>query len=84
MLLPPLTKAESNLMFFLQKYRQEHAVMPSYEDILDGLGYSSPGSLATLLCRIQQKGYIEVEKRLSRGIKFTQAIGTTPIIGTCN
>lgn len=84
MLLPPLTTAESNLMFFLQKYKREHEVMPSYENILDGLGYSSPGSLAILLSRIQQKGYIEIEKRLSRGIKFTQTIGTTPIIGTCN
>ncbi len=82
-----LTKKQKKILDVIVQYQQEFGYMPSYREIADTLGLSSPASIHQYMKTLQDKGYITMGSTESHAIELTakslpipQAV-TLPLVG---
>lgn len=74
-----LTEREQQAYNFIVKYYQDNGFCPSYREIAEGIYYSSVTSVTDVLCRLKEKGYIEMPlKATARAIRV---VGMKHIMG---
>ena len=63
-----VTKRQQEVLSYIQKYIQSHRHSPSYREIMEYFGMSSPASIHKHVAALQRKGLINLEKGCSRSI----------------
>jgi repressor LexA len=65
-----LTKRQAETLNFIKNFQKDNGYSPSYREIAEGLGLSSPATIAEHLKTLQQKGYLNFEN-MNRSIELT-------------
>jgi repressor LexA len=77
-----LTDRQNQILSFIEEYRQENGVPPTYREIQAQFGFSSPKAVLDHVKAIIKKGYAAVRKG-SRGIvSLRPSGGEIPLLGT--
>jgi repressor LexA len=64
-----LTKAQARVMVFLRRYFKESGgVSPSYQEIIDGVGYKSKSRAHEVLRDLRERGHIGFLENRARSI----------------
>lgn len=80
-----LTPRQEDLMRFIGQYWQQNKLMPTLREMMEGLGYSSTGTVQGLVNHLINKGYLEKVPGVSaRNIRIAHMINSIPVVGTCN
>jgi repressor LexA len=58
----PLTKKQREILDYILKITREHNYTPSYREIADALGLSSPATVHEHVSRLREKGYLMDEE----------------------
>lgn len=67
-----LTKKQKEVLVYIEEFIAEHGHAPSYGEIAQGLGLSSPSTVCVHVERLQEKGYLTKKARSSRSIGFPE------------
>ncbi|MCA9874065.1 MAG: transcriptional repressor LexA [Ardenticatenaceae bacterium] len=67
----PLSKRQQNILRFIYEYREEHDRPPTIREIGGAVGISSTSVVNYNLTRLEERGYLNREAEVSRGISFT-------------
>lgn len=79
-----LTPKQESVLNFIKSYHSENGIMPTYEEIAEGLGFRYFNSVRQYLVSLQEKGFIDIEENKNRGIKLNDdSIQTVqiPLVG---
>lgn len=63
-------KQDEELLRFIESYWSERGFAPSYREIGDAVGYSSPASVRQRLARMRRDGLVEFEDRIPRTVRL--------------
>lgn len=63
------TKKQRELLTFIQKFIAEHGYGPSYREIMKGLNYSSPATVALHVGNLTSRGLLSKKGRRARSIE---------------
>lgn len=66
-----LTAKQKSVLGYISDFMEEHGNAPTVREISDHFGYSSPKSATQILKALEDKSYISVTPRKSRGITLT-------------
>jgi repressor LexA len=66
-----LSKKQQNILHFTAKYTREHKRPPTIREIVDGAELSSTSVANYNLDRLEERGYVEREAGVSRGMSLT-------------
>ena len=66
-----LTNAQRKVLDMIRAYTKEHGYPPSRLNICTALGFSSPNAAQCHLDALKRKGFIDIDKGVSRGIRLT-------------
>lgn len=83
-----LTKAQENVLSFIQGYMKKHRLPPTYDDIAENFGFKSKNSVETHLRALERKGVIKKIARKARGIMLSEELQEAdkkhliPVVGT--
>lgn len=85
-----LTKKQSEIIDYLNDFIQTHHYSPSFREIMQHFGFTSPGTVYRYVNILKRKGFISTEKRCSRSISVSVKPGNPansgetflPFIGT--
>lgn len=66
-----LSERQKNILGFIYKYRQEHDRPPTIREIGSAVDISSTSVVNYNLTRLEERGYLERDAEVSRGISFT-------------
>ncbi|HDQ72493.1 MAG TPA: transcriptional repressor LexA [Chloroflexi bacterium] len=66
-----LSERQQNILAFLNRYIGQHGYPPSIREIGDAAGISSTSVVSYNLDRLEEKGYIDREPDVSRGLRLT-------------
>ena len=69
-MLPELNEHEERVVKFIENYLREFAFPPSFEEIGQAVGLPSKDHVYRELASIEEKGYIERQRRTPRGIRL--------------
>lgn len=72
-----LTNKQSDVLNYIQQYIDKNECSPSYREIMDHFGMSSPGSMYKLIKTLQQKGALSKEKHSRRALMPIQSTKST-------
>ena len=64
-----MTPRMSACLKFITAYWAERDYAPSYDEIKDGLGAKSKGTVSALVTKLEERGYIERTPNLDRSIR---------------
>lgn len=67
----PLTRKQKQVLTFVRRYLGKNQYPPTMREIGEGLGLSSINGVSEHLFRLEQKGYVQLVPRISRGIRLT-------------
>ena len=70
-----MTPRMSACLKFISAYWAENDYAPSYDDIREGLGAKSKGTVSELVSKLEARGYIERTPNLARSIRVVTAAG---------
>lgn len=70
--LPALTSRQKELLVFIHEYRRLNRVSPTLREIGGAMGFNSTNAASAALQRLERKGYIQVHKRMARGVVPTK------------
>jgi repressor LexA len=71
--MPPLTKKQAEILAFVQGYIREHGYAPSYREIAEHFGLSSPATVFQHIKALTEKGVIVVgDEGEARSIELVQ------------
>ena len=59
---------------FISAYWAENDYAPSYDDIREGLGAKSKGTVSELVSKLEARGYIERTPNLARSIRVVSGV----------
>lgn len=71
---PPLTKRQHEIVEYIKTYTQEHGFAPSYREIAEGTGLSSPATVHQHVHALAKKGYLKINQ-ISEGGRFLEPTG---------
>ena len=66
----PLTQRQNRVYEFIEEYLDRNGMAPTMEEIGDALDISSTNGVFKLLGRLEEKGWIEREKKKARAIQL--------------
>jgi repressor LexA len=66
-----LTRRQRDLLEFLVSYHDLQGVMPSYDEMADGLGGISKSSIFRMVSALEDRGFIKRLPYKARAIEFT-------------
>ena len=66
-----MTPRQKDCLDEIKKYWADNGHAPSYEDIKERLGAKSKSSIAALVAKLEERGYIERMPNLARSIRPT-------------
>lgn len=84
----PLTKAQKNMLDFIQGYMRKNQLPPTYEEIAGNFGFKSKNAVETHLRALERKGVIKKIANKSRGIRLNNSVDNfdkknlIPLVGT--
>jgi len=67
-----LTKKQTDVLRYIQNFIKEHDYSPSYREIAEGVGCSSPATIHQHVQTLKSKGYLDSEKDSARAVELTQ------------
>ncbi len=67
----PLSKRQQSILKFISDYREEHARPPTIREIGKAVEISSTSVVNYNLTRLEERGYLNRDAEVSRGISFT-------------
>jgi repressor LexA len=70
-----ITRRQREVYDFLQRFVEEHGYSPSYEEIGEGLGLSSPATVHKHISNLEQKGLLTRKYNQSRSIDVVKMRG---------
>lgn len=80
MTLPPLTKKQREVLDYIENFVQEHGYTPSYREIAEGLGLSSPSTVHQHIKTLCEKGVINTgEDGSARSIELIEPEVLSPL-----
>ena len=56
-----LTKRQSEILKFIKDFMRDSDYAPSYREIADGVGLSSPATIHQHVQLLKQKGYVDMD-----------------------
>lgn len=65
-----LTARQGQLLDFLKAYHAEHDRMPSFDEMLVGVGLASKSGIHRLLCGLEERGFIRRMRDRARAIEI--------------
>lgn len=68
----PLSKRQQSMLEFIASYINDHTRPPTIREIGEAVGISSTSVVNYNLTRLQEKGLLEREAEVSRGLRLTQ------------
>jgi repressor LexA len=71
-----LTKRQSEILRFVTNFIKDYDYSPSYREIAEGMGLSSPATIHQHLQELKRKGYLNMEGEASRGLELTKKVMT--------
>lgn len=78
--LPPLTKKQRAVLDYIESFIQEHNYTPSYREIADGLGLSSPSTVHGHIQALCEKGVINTaDDGSARSIELVESDLISPM-----
>jgi SOS-response transcriptional repressor LexA len=80
--LQELTPRQERLMKFIGRYWQQNQIMPTFQDMMAGLDYTSMAPVQYLIKKLIEKGYL-IRSNGARAIKIVHTIYNIPVIGVC-
>lgn len=69
-----LTKRQSEILKFIKDFLRDYDYAPSYREIADGMGLSSPATIHQHLQVLKSKGYLNIDAEAPRGIALTSKV----------
>lgn len=78
-----LTERQTRVLTFILKFMHENGSAPTYQEISDAMGFSSPNGAAFHLQALARKGAISIRPKRSRGIVLNDSIGLTDTQEEC-
>lgn len=69
-----LTKKQSEVLRFIQAFIKDYDYSPSYREIAEGMGLSSPATIHQHLQTLKSKGYLNMDSAVARGLELTGKI----------
>jgi repressor LexA len=73
--MPPLTKKQSEILAYIRSHLSEHGYAPSYREIADHFGLSSPATVHQHVQSLTEKGVIAIgDEGEARSIELVQAV----------
>ncbi|MDD5067429.1 MAG: transcriptional repressor LexA [bacterium] len=80
-----LTKAQSNVLDFIEAYMEKKKMPPTYDEIADNFGFKSKNSVESHLQALERKGVIKKIAGKARGITLSESAykkNLIPLVGT--
>ncbi len=71
---PELSEKQTQVLEFLAKHQDEYNRPPSIREICDEVGISSTSVANYYLDQLEERGYIERDQRVSRGLRLTEKV----------
>lgn len=79
--MPPLTKKQSEVLAFIREHIEDHGYAPSYREIGEHFGLSSPATVHTHVQSLVEKGEVKVgEDGEARSIELVQTAPHEPSV----
>lgn len=69
-----LTKKQAETLRFIREYVAAHDYAPSYRDIAEGLGVSSPATIHEHIQSLKAKGFLDTEGRKGRSLELSPKV----------
>lgn len=69
-----LTKRQSEILKFIKDFVKDSDYAPSYREIAEGMGLSSPATIHQHLQVLKSKGYLNIDADSPRGIALTNKV----------
>lgn len=69
-----LTKRQSEILKFIKNFIKDYDYSPSYREIAEGMGLSSPATIHQHLQVLKSKGYLETGEESTRCIELTNKV----------
>lgn len=69
-----ITKKQSEVLRFVKNFIKDYDYAPSYREIADGLGLSSPSTIHEHLQMLKSKGFLKIDSACGRGLELTSQV----------
>jgi len=70
---PDPTARQKELLVVISKFAEQNGYPPSLREMADILGLASTNAVHDLLVLLEKKGLVTVIKKVSRGLRITEA-----------
>lgn len=70
-----LTKKQAEVLHFVKDYLATHEYAPSYREIAEGLGLSSPATVFEHIKALNSKGFLKIDEGEARSVELTPKTG---------
>ena len=68
-----MTPRQKQTLYFIRDHWEEHGHAPSYEEIRKGINAKSKSSVAAIIRKLEERGYIERIPNAARSIRLLHA-----------
>ncbi|MDP3964672.1 MAG: winged helix-turn-helix transcriptional regulator, partial [bacterium] len=69
----PLTKKQKEILDFIVEFMKVNEYAPSYREIGEHLGLSSPATVAEHVRSLEDKGYLKLQEGRARSLELTRS-----------
>ena len=69
-----LSKRQSEILNFLKDFMMDHDYSPSYREIAESLGVSSPATIHQHMQTLKSKGYLDLDPNAPRSLQLTSKV----------
>ncbi len=69
-----LTKRQSEILKFVKEFIRDYDYSPSYREIADGVGVSSPATIHQHLQLLKSKGFLDCDGEMGRSLSLTTKV----------
>lgn len=66
-----VTAAQERILRFIFQFSEERGMPPTYREIQDGVGYSTPSAVEYQVSKLEEVELLERQKGVSRGLRLT-------------
>ncbi len=70
-----LSKKQAEVLDFIKEFMASHSYAPSYREIAEGLGLSSPATVFEHIKALSEKGYVRIDEGEARSVELTPKVG---------
>lgn len=70
-----LTKKQTEVLHFIKEFLATHEYAPSYREIADGLGVSSPATVFEHVRALHDKGFLRLDEGEARSVELAPKVG---------